>query len=378
MPATGATRQTVARKHNFSGGPGALPPPVLEEASRALLDVPGQGLSVLGISHRSPWFRNVLDETEANFRTLLAIPDGYNVLFLQGGGTLQFSMVAMSLLRGRHTPADYLHTGYWSGKSIPEARREGRVHVAWSGDSENFRRLPDDSDLALSPDAAYLHYVSNETVEGVQFHRTPGRHTTLRVCDMSSDLLSRPVDISHFAIVYAHAQKNLGPAGATIAIVHDNILRRIPDGLPSMLDYRNHVAARSIYNTPPVFAIYVTLLITRWLLQQHGSLAAMEALNREKARRIYDRIDASGGFYVGRAAPPDRSLMNVVFRLPTPELDALFVEYADREGFAGLAGHRTIGGVRASIYNAVTLDAVDALCAFMDYFRERHAFRQLR
>lgn len=372
---TKAAPPEVSRKFNFSGGPGELPPSVLRESSQALLEVPGQGLSVLGISHRSRWFRDVVDEAEANLRALLQIPTGYHVLFLQGGGTLQFSMVAMSLLRGRSGAADYIHGGYWSGKSIPEARLEGRVNVAWSGETSGFRRLPFDGEIRFSACPAYLHYVSNETVEGLQFHRLLGPDGLLRVCDMSSDFLSGPVDVSRFGILYAHAQKNIGPAGVTVAIVRDDVLKRIPDGLPAMLDYRNHVSASSIYNTPPVFAIYVTMLVTRWVRDEVGGLAQMQALNREKARRLYDRIDASVGFYAGHAAPADRSLMNAAFRTAGPELDERFCAEADRAGFAGLTGHRSVGGIRASLYNAVSLEAVDALCQFMDDFRTRNAAR---
>src|SRR5580704_12538144 len=257
---------------NFSGGPGALPESVLEETQRAIRQVPGQRLSVLGMSHRSRWFREVVDEAESNIRQLLDIPADYHVLFLQGGGTLQFSMVPMSFLRGTGRVAEYLHTGYWSGKSIDEARREGAARVLWSGEQTGFRHLPREEQLRFDPQAAYFHYVANETVEGLQFHGLPGLNTVPRICDMSSDFLSRPFDVSRFALIYAHAQKNLGPAGVTVVVVQDEMLRRIPDGLPSMLDYRNHVDAGSIYNTAPVFAIYVTMLVTRWLRDEIGGV----------------------------------------------------------------------------------------------------------
>jgi phosphoserine aminotransferase len=231
--------------------------------------------------------------------------------------------------------------------------------------------LPRDPELAFSAEPEYLHYISNETVEGLQFHRLIGPEGVTRICDMSSDFLSRPINASRFGLIYAHAQKNLGPAGVTVVLLREDLLERIPENLPAMLDFRNHVNMGSIYNTPPVFAIYVTLLITRWLLQDVGGLQAMDCLNRAKAEKIYETIDASGGFYAGRAAEPDRSLMNATFQLPTAELTAKFIAQADAEGFAGLAGHRRLGGVRASLYNAVTLEAVQALCGFMDYFRER-------
>jgi phosphoserine aminotransferase len=365
--------KTWTRSLNFSGGPGALPESVLDEAQRAIGEAPGTGQSVLGISHRSEWFRDVVAETEDNFRVLLDLPDRYRVLFLQGGGTLQFSMVPMTLLRGRKRTAEYLHTGYWSGKAVAEARKEGAVRVAWSGAAEGFTRLPDAGETRFSGNAAYLHYVSNETVEGLQFDEPQGREDVPRVCDMSSDFLSRPVDIERFALVYAHAQKNLGPAGVTVVVLRDDVLESVPEGLPAMLDYREHARAGSIYNTPPLFAIYVTMLVTRWLRDEIGGLDAMAALNSRKAELLYETIDASGGFYRGHAAPGNRSQMNVVLTLPSEELERKFLRMAGAAGFYGLAGHRTLGGIRASIYNAVTVPAVEALCSFMRFFRDCHA-----
>jgi phosphoserine aminotransferase len=355
--------------HNFSGGPGALPESVLEQTQAAIRQVPGTALSVLGLSHRSAWFEQVVAEAEDHFRALLALPSNYHVLFLQGGSTLQFAQIPMTLLRRSGPPADYLHTGYWSGKSLPEAERQGPMRVVWSGEAGGFRRLPTDDELSFSPDAPYAHYVSNETVEGVQFHRLVGRDQVRRICDMSSDFLSRPVDVTRFALIYAHAQKNLGPSGVTIVVVRDDIVREVPDGLPSMLDYRCHVGARSVYNTPPVFAIYVTMLIARWLRHDIGGVEKMGVINTAKAERLYGALDGSGGFYRPRAAVRDRSQMNVVFNLPTPELDARFLSAAEAEGFYGLEGHRTLGGIRASIYNAVTMESVDALIAFMCEFQ---------
>ncbi len=362
-----------ANSFNFSGGPGALPQSVLEQTERAIRQVPGQALSVLGMSHRSPWFREVVDEAEANIRELLHVPADYHVLFLQGGGTLQFSMVPMSLLRGTGQVAEYLHTGYWSGKAIAEARREGQVRVLWSGEESGFCQLPRQEELAFDSQAAYFHYVANETVEGLQFHGFRGHENVTQICDMSSDFLSRPFDVSRFGLVYAHAQKNLGPAGVTVVVVHDDLLRRIPDNLPSMLDYRSHVEAGSIYNTAPVFAIYVTMLVTRWLRQEIGGVEAMQLLNAAKAERLYAAIDNSDGFYQGHAAAQDRSLMNVAFRLPTLELEQKFLDLAEIAGYYGLAGHRSLGGVRASLYNAVTLEAVESLCKFMEFFRNCHS-----
>jgi len=357
---------------NFSGGPGVLPESVLLQARDAMITVPEAGLSVLGISHRSDWFAAVVSELEANIRALLKLSEDYHVLMLQGGATQQFSMLPMMLLQGRTTAADYLHTGYWSGKAIPEARREGPVRVLWSGEAGGFRRLPSDDELSFSPDAPYLHYVSNETVEGLQFNRVLGRDDVPRVCDMSSDFLSRPCAAERFAFIYAHAQKNIGPAGVTVVLVRDDLLREAPPELPGFLDYHSHTKAHSNYNTPPVFAIYVVLLVTRWLQNEIGGLVRMDAINRDKAGLLYRLLDASTGFYRGRAEARDRSLMNVAFNLADPDLEKRFLAEALAAGFSGLAGHRAIGGVRASIYNALTLSAVEELAGFMEDFQRRH------
>ncbi|WP_045224539.1 phosphoserine transaminase [Methyloterricola oryzae] len=356
---------------NFSGGPGALPETVLQQLQEAMLAVPGVGLSILGISHRSDWFAGVVAELEGNVRRLMGLSDDYHVLFLQGGATQQFSMLAMNLLAGKTSPADYVLTGYWSGKALPEARREGPVRVVWDGAADGFRRLPRDEEMVFSPEAPYLHYVSNETVEGLQFRRILGRDEVPRVCDMSSDFLSFPADYQRFAMIYAHAQKNIGPAGVTVVIVKDEVLKGMPDHLPSFLNYHTQKAAHSIYNTPPVFAMYVVLLVTRWLLEEIGGLANMDAINTRKANRLYQALDDSDGFYIGRAAVPDRSRMNVVFNLRTPQLEAQFLEAAEAAGFSGLKGHRSIGGIRASIYNGLELPAVESLVDFMDAFRQR-------
>ena len=356
---------------NFSGGPGALPACVLEEIQQAILEVPGTRLSVLGISHRSDWFAATVQELEDNVRALLGIDRRFHVLLLQGGATQQFSMVPMTLLRGKSQPAEYIHSGYWSAKPIAEARREGPVRVVWSGQESGFRQLPDEAELVLSEDASYLHYVSNETVEGIQFQRTLGHAQVPRVCDMSSDFLSRPCAAEQFSIIYAHAQKNIGPAGVTMVLVRDDVLERGQFDLPDFLNYRTQIASHSNFNTPPVFSIYVTLLVTRWLRDQVGGLAQMEARNQTKAAHLYGLLDASEGFYQGRARVQDRSQMNVVSTLPTPELTRAFLEQAQQAGFSGLGGHRAIGGIRASIYNAVTLEAVEQLGAFMQDFQHR-------
>ena len=356
---------------NFSGGPGVLPESVLIQVQESIIEVPGVGLSVLGISHRSDWFASIISELEGNIRKLLGLSEAYHVLFLQGGATQQFSMLPMALLHGKTQPADYLHTGYWSGKAIPQARREGPVRVAWSGEDCGFKRLPSDDELDWAGDAPFIHYVSNETVEGVQFHRVLGRDDVPRVCDMSSDFLSRPCEAERFAFIYAHAQKNIGPAGVTVVLLRDELLKDAPTNLPGFLDYRVQALAHSNYNTPPVFAIYVVLLVTRWLLDDIGGLARMDEINQAKAQLLYRLLDESDGFYRGRAETWDRSLMNVAFNLASPALENQFVSEALAAGFSGLAGHRAIGGIRASIYNGLTLTAVEKLAGFMQDFQRQ-------
>ena len=360
------------RLFNFSAGPGELPLGVMESASRALLEVPEVGLPLLGISHRSEWFASVVAEAESRVRALLDLPANYHVLFLQGGATLQFSAVAATFLRGKNAFADYLQTGYWSRQCLPEARKEGEIRLLWNGAPCGYNRLPAGDELLFSPDAAYFHYISNETVEGLQFHRVPGRDDVRRVCDMSSDFLSRPIEIEKYALIYAHAQKNLGPSGVTIVLVRDDVLDEIPDGLPAMMDYRPHVEKHSIFNTPPTFAIYVVLLVLRWLCDEVGGLDAMNRRNQAKAARLYAAIDGQADFYGGHAARGDRSLMNVSFDLPGAELEARFLREAATRGLVGLEGHRSRGGLRASLYNAVSLEAVEALCEFMHDFPMRH------
>jgi phosphoserine aminotransferase len=356
---------------NFSGGPGALPENVLQQVQQAILEVPGMGLSVLGISHRSDWFASVVEEVEANIRTLLELADGYSIVFLQGGATQQFSMVPMALLRGKAQAAEYVQTGYWSGKVVPLAQREGPVRVIWSGETDGYSRLPSDHELTHSPDAPYLHYVSNETVEGLQFQRVLGRDDVPRVCDMSSDFLSKPCEADRFDLIYAHAQKNIGPAGVTVVVVRNALLARMSEEMPPFLNYREHIEAHSNLNTPPVFSIYVILLVTRWLLNDIGGLAHMDTINRRKASLLYSVLDASQGFYRGRAAAADRSLMNVSFNLRSREMEQRFHDEAIQAGFSGLTGHRAIGGVRASLYNGLTLAAVEKLANFMTDFQRR-------
>jgi len=337
------------------------------------MEVPGVGLSILGISHRSDWFAEVIRELETNIRVLLGLSKNYHVLFLQGGATQQFSMVPMSLLRGQAHGAEYLHTGYWSGKAIPEARREGPVRVVWDGGGDGFKRLPREDELDFSADASYIHYASNETVEGLQFHRVLGRDDVPRVCDMSSDFLSRPCEADRFSLIYAHAQKNIGPAGVTVVLIRDELLNVAPEDLPGFLDYRKQAEAHSTLNTPPVFAIYVVLLLTRWLRHEIGGLARMGEINCEKAALLYKYLDQSDGFYQSRVLEAgNRSTMNVSFNLATADMEAAFLTKTQAAGFSGLSGHRSVGGIRASLYNAMTLPAVENLVDFMATFRQGH------
>ncbi|MEN3002585.1 MAG: 3-phosphoserine/phosphohydroxythreonine transaminase [Armatimonadota bacterium] len=359
------------RVWNFSAGPAVLPLPVLQEAQRDLLALPGIGMSVLEISHRSKWFDAILDETEANLRQLLKIPDHYRVLFLQGGASLQFAMVPMNLLGDRS--ADYIITGSWGEKAFQEAIKIGKARVAWSGKGENFVRTPTPDELDLDPHAAYVHFTSNETIQGVEFHQEPPVGDVPLVCDASSDFLSRPLPIERYALIYAGAQKNAGPAGVTIVIIRDDMLERTPPNMPAMLDYRLLAEHRSVYNTPPVFAIYIVMLVTRWLLNEIGGLERMQQINRQKASLLYEVIDASNGFYRGHAHPECRSVMNVTWRLPNEELEKAFLQQAQANGLYELKGHRSVGGCRASIYNAMPIEGVQALRDFMLDFMRRHA-----
>jgi phosphoserine aminotransferase len=361
------------RPTTFSAGPGVLPLPVLEQAQRELVAIPGVGVSPLEVSHRGPWFTDVIERAERDLRTLLDVPDTHRIVFCQGGATMQFSMVPMNLLRD--PGADYLVTGSWGAKAMAEATKHGPARVAWTGTEAGYVRTPTDDELAavLDPSAAYVHLTTNETIHGVEYPEIPRIHAKVPlVADVSSDFLSRPLDVSRFGLLYAGAQKNAGPAGVTVVIVREDLLERIPDDLPTMLDYRTFVREGSLHNTPPVFAIYVVGLVARWLLEEIGGLEAMATRNQEKAGLLYDAIDASDGFYRGHADPSARSLMNVTWRLPTEDLERAFVAEATAEGLTDLKGHRSVGGIRASIYNAMPLEGVQALAAFMGAFAARH------
>lgn len=324
-------------------------------------------MSVMEMSHRSPEFEAVLHKAEAGLRELLDLPANYRVLFTYGGATMQFSMVPMNLLGGGH--ADYITTGAWGEKAIAEASRFGRVNEIHSSKASGFRSVPANDELAFSAEAAYVHYCSNETIDGVEFHYDLEAGGIPAVCDASSNILSRPIDVSKYALIYAGAQKNIGPSGVAVVIIRDDLLERIPDGLPQLLDYRTYASADSMPNTPNTWGIYLIGLVTDWLSEQ-GGLAAIAERNREKARLLYEAIDASDGFYRGHAEREARSLMNVTFRLPSEELEERFCTEAERRGMSGLRGHRSVGGVRASIYNAFPREGVTALVEFMSEFRD--------
>ncbi len=359
------------RIFNFSAGPAVLPVKALQEAQRDLVALPGVGMSIMEISHRSKPADEVFAATEANLRTLLNLPSHFKILFLQGGASLQFSMVPMNLLRGEGKSADYILTGSWGDKAIKEAKKEGSIRTAWSGKADNYIRVPKAAELDLDPKAVYVHYTSNETIQGVEFQSEPETGGVPLVCDASSDILSHPIQIEKYGLIYAGAQKNMGPAGLTLVIIREDMLERCCENLGSILSYRVHAENNSVYNTPPVFAIYMTMLVTKWLIEDIGGLAEMEALNRRKAGLLYDAIDASGGFYRPHAHSDCRSIMNVTWRLPSEDLEKDFVAEAKKQKLDGLKGHRSVGGIRASIYNAMPEEGVAALRGFMLDFQKR-------
>lgn len=355
--------------HNFNAGPAALPTPVLEQVQHDLLDFGGSGMSILEMSHRSAEYEAVHNQAVADLRGLLNCPDDYALLFMGGGAQTQFALVAMNLLYpGTH--ADYLVTGQWSEGALREAQKIGNARAAWSGATSQYRRIPLPHDYDIDPAALYLHYTSNNTIVGTQFSLIPESGDVPLVCDMSSDILSQPVDVSPFGLIYAGVQKNAGPAGVTLVIIRRDLLKRSPVSTPSTLSYADMSAKNSLLNTPPVFAIYMVGLVARYLIDTGGLSAAAER-NAAKATHLYAALDASDGFYQGCAEIHSRSLMNVTFRLPTPELETQFVSESEAAGFIGLKGHRSVGGIRVSLYNAVTIESVRALVVFMDAFRQR-------
>lgn len=361
------------RVFNFSAGPAVLPLPVLEQAQRELLALPEVGSSVLEISHRSKAFSEIHQSAKESLKNLLSVPDDYHILFLQGGARLQFSMIPMNLLRGTDAPAEFILTGTWGKKAREEAEKEGTVRVLWDGKETNYDRLPKVDQLDLDPSAAYMYIASNETIQGVQFPTEPDTGDVPLVCDASSDFLHRPVDITRYGILFACAQKNAGPAGVTVVIIRDDLLERSQDSLPGYMNYRTHADADSLWNTPPSFGVYMVGLVARWLQDEIGGLEKMYQQNRDKSALLYEAIDESDGFYRGHALPDCRSVMNVAFRLPTEELDKKFLGEAEANKLCTLKGHRSVGGMRASIYNAMPVEGVQALRDFMRDFHAKNA-----
>jgi phosphoserine aminotransferase len=360
---------TTTRIFNFSAGPAVLPLPVLEEAQRDLVALPGVGMSVMEISHRSKTFESILDGAIAGIRELAGMPANYKVLLLQGGASLQFSMVPMNLLGAGQT-ADYIDTGTWADKAIQDATRVGAVHVTGSTKADKYRRLPSPSELSLTPNAAYVHLTTNNTIEGTQWRALPDVGDVPLVADASSDIFSGPIDIGRYGLIYAGAQKNLGPSGVTLVIVREDLLARSSPTLPAMLNYQQQADNNSLYNTPNTFGIYILGLTVKWL-RSIGGLAAIAAINQRKAATLYAEIDRTG-FYRGTAQQEHRSLMNVTFRLPSEELEKQFDKDATAAGLDGLKGHRSVGGMRASIYNAFPEDGVRALVDFMREFERKN------
>ncbi len=359
----------VHRVFNFNPGPAALPLEVLEQAQAELLDFKGTGMSVMEISHRSKEFEAVIQTAEADLRELYSIPANYKVMFLQGGASLQFAMLPMNL-RPAGASADYIVTGTWSKTAIKEASKLGAARAAANTEAEGFKGLP--AKLDLDPNAAYLHFTSNETIHGVEYFTEPEPPAGVPlVCDASSDFVSRPVDINKYALMYAGAQKNAGPAGVVVVVARDDMLERTPANLPVMLDYKALAASGSLHNTPPAFAIYMVGLVFQWI-KKCGGLPAIQQTNRTKADIIYSTIDESGGFYRGHAMPEARSVMNIPFRLPSEDLEAAFASESKKAGLIGLKGHRSVGGMRASIYNAMTVEGCQSLSSFMKEFQKKN------
>ncbi|MBI5437152.1 MAG: 3-phosphoserine/phosphohydroxythreonine transaminase [Nitrosomonadales bacterium] len=352
--------------YNFSAGPAVLPREVLQQAREELLDWHGSGMSVMEMSHRGKEFTGIAAAAEADLRELMGIPPSYKVLFLQGGAHLQFAMVPLNLLRGKPS-ADYVNTGEWSKKAIGEARKFGGVNVVATGADRNFSYAPAFETWQCDKGAAYLHYTPNETIGGVEFNWVPETGAVPLVADMSSNILSRRIEVSKYGLIYAGAQKNIGPAGLTVVIVREDLLGQVLPGTPTMLDYKIHADNGSMYNTPPTYGIYIAGLVFQWL-KRNGGVAQAERTNIAKARLLYDAIDASNGFYNCPVAKSDRSRMNVSFTLKNPALDEGFLRQAEARGLLQLKGHRSVGGMRASIYNAMPLAGVQALVGFINEF----------
>jgi phosphoserine aminotransferase len=359
---------TTTRIYNFSAGPAVLPLPVLEQAQREIVALPGVGMSVMEISHRSKTFEDLLNTAIADIRGLANIPSHYRILMLQGGATLQFSMVPLNLLTPG-TTADYIDTGSWADKAAKEAKKVGTVHIAATTKADRYTRIPGQDELTLSPDAAYVHITTNNTIEGTEWKSLPEVGRVPLVADASSDIFSRPIDVSRFGLIYAGAQKNLGPSGVTLVVIREDLIGRAPDRVPIMLDYKIHAENNSLYNTPNTFGVYILGLTMKWL-RSLGGLEGIARANQRKAAKLYAEIDRTG-FYRGTAQQDSRSLMNVTFRLGDEPLEKLFEKESTAEGLDGLKGHRSVGGMRASIYNAFPEEGVDALVAFMREFERR-------
>lgn len=357
------------RIYNFNAGPAALPIEVLREIQKSFLDFNGSGMSITEISHRSGWFDDVIDDAVARTKRLLKLDDKFQVLFIQGGASMQFCMIPMNFLQNGEA-ADYVNTGTWSTKAIKEAEILGKtIKVVASSEDKNFSYIP--QEIRFNPDAVFAHLTSNNTIKGTQWASFPDTDGVPLIADMSSDIMSRPLNVDKFGLIYAGAQKNIGPAGVCMVIIRDDMLSKVPDELPAMLKYTTYAAQNSMYNTPPCFAVYTIQLVLKWLEETIGGLEKMQAINQKKARILYNLFDSSD-FYSGTAEPGSRSLMNVTFRLPDEELEKRFVEKALENGFEGLKGHRSVGGCRASIYNATTLAAVEALADFMKSFEQNN------
>ena len=355
---------------NFNAGPAALPRSVLEKVQAELLDYQGRGMSIMEMSHRSKEFEAINTRAEANFKRLIGVGEGYRVLFVQGGASTQFATVPMNFLPSGGT-ADYLVTGSWGEKAIEEAGLFGQAHLAASTKAEGYKRVPTAGEIKLSPNPAYVHLTSNETIQGVQYQSFPDLGDAPLVADMSSDILSRPIDAGKFALIYAGAQKNLGPSGVTVVLLRESLLEKSNKGVATMLRYSTHAKNNSLYNTPPMFGVYVLDLVLQWI-DGLGGAAGIAGRNESKATSLYQAIDGSGGYYKGHAAPESRSRMNVTFRLPSEDLEKKFVSEAKDAGMVGLAGHRSVGGIRASIYNAIDVQACQALASFMGEFSKKN------
>lgn len=358
------------RVFNLNAGPAILPEEVLKEAQEQLFTLPGAGMSILEMSHRSKKFDEILLSAKTGLKNLLNISDDYEILFLQGGASLQFSMVPLNLMPPKNK-ADYIVTGSWSKKAVKEAKRVGTVNIAASTESENFKRIPKQEEIKLDPDTSYVHFTSNNTIYGTQWQSEPEVGNLPLVCDASSDILYKKIDVNKYALIYAGAQKNIGPSGIVLVIMRKDLLERSSDSLHTMLNYKTHVENNSLYNTPNTFGIYIIDLVAKHLIKK-GGLDAMNKTNLEKGKLIYDCIDNSGGYYKGHADKDSRSLMNVTFRLATEELEKKFIDEVTKAGFVGLKGHRSVGGLRASIYNAFPVSGVQELVKFMNEFKAKN------